>query len=457
MTGRPGGWLPRIAPSLFAALVFLVFAALWRFDFSLYLAVMGRYIWTAPTPIPFDDFNAVLQAGACWAQGADVYLPNGCMHGGSFNYSPALLRIGLLFDGQGTGLAAGTLLSLIFIASCAWLPPARTGRELVLRCAVICSSAAAHGMECGNIDLAMFSLAAAGVALQSAGFAGRLAGYAIFLLGGALKFYPAVLLVFLLRESRWRLAGIGLILAAGAAMVLWRDGGELRTILDSLPLGLPFRGSFGAINLPFGLVLLAFMPKPSVLPDGATFHLALHHPGLPVLVIVGSKILTIAGLIAGLRLVPDYAAGLAALDARRQSFLVAGATLIAFCFYVAPNYEYRGVFLLFTLPGLYTMAAAPGRRAGPWLWLMLALIPLLLWERALWQIFEWMGSLLPGRRLADCLGIVLWLLRECGWWFIAVNLTAISFAYLRAAMQNLRSGSGVLLRDETGWSLSQRE
>jgi hypothetical protein len=441
----PGSWLYRIAPSLFAACLFLGFAVLRQLDPVFYVAVMHHYIWTLATDMPFGDLGAVLQASACWHQGADVFQPNVCMGGGMFNYSPFLLRIGLLGLGPQALLPSGVVLSLAFIAACALLPPARTSGELVLRCALLCSCAAAHGVECGNIDLAMFVLVVIGLALQQAKFAGRLLGYAVFLLGGALKFYPAVLLALLLRENRQRVAGIVIALACGAAVVLWRDWQALSGLFANLPLGLPFRGSFGAVNLPFGLAMLGFMTRPSVLPDSTQFYMALHHPHLATYVVLGSKLLVAAGLIAGMQLAPRYTAGLQALDHGRRAFLVAGALLLAFCFYIAPNYEYRGVFLLLAVPGLYSMARAEGRSGGCCAGLMLTLMPLLLWERVLWEAGRRIGEMLPGHALAAGIGIGLWVLREYAWWFIMVRFTAIAIAYMRGALHSLLTGTGMLL------------
>lgn len=443
-----GGWAYRFAPSVCAALVFLGFVLLWTFDRGLYLALLRPYIWTDPTNPPFTDLGAVLKAGACWHQGADVFQANACMDGGMFNYSPVLLRIGLLGVGLGAQLPGGVALSLAAIAACALLPPALTRGELALRCALLCSGAAAHAFECGNIDLAMFVLVAAGVALQRLHFAARLAGHALFLLGGALKFYPAILLALLLRETRRRLICIAAVLALSAAVLLWGHWQQLSGILGTLPLGLPFRGSFGAINLPFGVILLACMSRPSVLPDGTVFETALHHSYLAAAVVIASKILVLAGLMAGMKRAPRYTAGLAALDDGRRVFLVAGAVLLAFCFFSAPNYEYRGLFLLLTLPGLHAMALAAGRRSA--LWLVLALMPLLLWERVLWEIFGGIGALLPGHALAAALGIALWLLREAGWWFIIIQLTAIAIAFLRVSLHHLCTDTATIFQRAAG-------
>lgn len=430
-------WGLRCGPSLVAAAVFLVFALLWLDDRGLYLAVLRQYIWTAPGNIPFGDLSAVLHAGECWRHGVNVLVNNACMHGGMFNYSPVLLRINLLGVGPEAVLTGGVVMSLLFIAASALLPPVRTRLEFLLRCIVLCSCATAHGFEIGNIDLAMFTIAAVGLALQCGPFAGRLVGYGLFLFGGALKFYPAVLLVLIVRERGVRLLCLGAVLALGAGLVLWRYGHEMQGIFGGLPIGPPFRVSFGALNLPFGLLLFLFMPWPTVAPDTPMLHVALHHAGMPLYVILGARCLTVAALIAGLRLVPRYTQPLAVLDEARRIFLMGGAVLIAFCFYTAPNFEYRGIFLLLCLPGLYSLAMARHRSAR----LILVMIPLLMCERVMWTVFSGIGTLLPGHALAAWLGIALWLLREVCWWFIAVSFTAIGFAYLRMGLQALLPGA----------------
>lgn len=429
-------FLYRCAPSICAALLFLGFVLLWQNDRALYMALLHPYIWTDPTNPPFTDLSAVLLASDCWRQGVDVLQPNACMGGGMFNYSPLLLRLGLLGLGQGILLPGGVALSLAAIAACALLPPPLSRRELALRCLLLCSGAAAHAFECGNIDLAMFILVVSGLGLQRRYFIARLAGYGLFLLGGTLKFYPAVLLLLLLRESRRRVFCLGAGLALAAVLLLWHDWQALSGIFSTLPLGLPFRGSFGAINLPFGVILLGFMSRPSVLPGGAVFEAALHHPQLAALVVISSRFLFLCALLAGLKLAARHTVALAALDDGRRVFLAAGAVLLAFCFFTAPNYEYRGLFLLLTVPGLYAMGTPAAR-------LMLALMPLLLWERVLWEVCGSIGTLLPGG-LSAALGILLWLLREAAWWFIIIEFTAIAIAYARLATASLHRYGNII-------------
>jgi hypothetical protein len=108
-------------------------------------------------PHPFVDLRAILQGGACWRAGVNVYTPSACLDGGVFNYSPLLLRAALLPIGPWDTLAGGVLFCLAYMAALARLPPPAGHREFWLRLAASFSPAAYYALEQGNLDVAIFA------------------------------------------------------------------------------------------------------------------------------------------------------------------------------------------------------------------------------------------------------------------------------------------------------------
>ncbi|MDR3505011.1 MAG: hypothetical protein P4L52_02090 [Acidocella sp.] len=352
---------------------------------------------------PFVDTLAVLQAGACWRAGVDVYHPSACLDGGVFNYSPVLLRIGLLGLGAHDTLAVGLLLCLAFLAALALLPAPARGGEFRLRLTASLSPASYYALEQGNLDAGLFAAIALAVWLLWRVPKLRLAAYGIFALGAAAKFYPVSCFALALRERRrvvLALAGAGL---AGLAFVAWRYGHGVAAALAIIPSGTPFRASFGRIDLPRGLAMLHLLRFP---PGAVSWGLA-------------------AGMLGGgWALRHGWEKALAALDEGRRLYLVTGAVVTLFCFLAAQNIEYRAVYLLLTLPGLWQL----GRR-----WL-LAVILLLLWEAVPRALIS--GLVQP--YIPAVPAVWFWLLREGLWWWVAVEFTALSFAFAARQAPRLR-------------------
>ena len=427
MPGKDGPHLGyRLIPSLVAAGLYLAVVGLWFFSHPAYEALLRFWDFMAD-PKPFSDLNSVLRAIACARQGVDVYTPSACMKGGVYNYSPFFLHIGWTGLGPAARFSGGLLLAVLFLAICALLPPPRGGREQGVRCLALCSSAVVWMLETANLDAAMFGLCAVGVSLLLRGKMGRALGYGVIMLGGLVKFYPAILMALALRETRRYLAVMVGLLAVGGAAYLWRYGQGTWTALAILPAGLPFRGVFGAFNLPFGLALLYNLPVLTLEPGVAQFFAAVRQPHAVVFMVIATRLLVLAGLFAGYRLAPLYARALAGLPSPERLFLVAGGLVISFCFFAAQNLDYRAAFLLLALPGLQLMA-----QRG-----MVLAVLALLWEGGLRHGVAVLGTLLFGAQAALYLGIFFWLLREVLWWWVVINLTAIVIAFLRGHLNRL--------------------
>ena len=302
------------------------------------------------------------------------------MHGGVYNYSPFLLRAAYLPIGPQDQMVGGIFLGLAFLAALSLLPPARSRSELLLRILATCSETVVFALERANFDVVIFLMTLLGVLLLLANRWMALLGYAVFLLGAALKFYPAALLALAIRERlSLALAVAVLIVSAGVSYAMFFAHGT-EVAVGMLPTGLPLRGIFGAINLPFGLVLLRFFPVLTLEPNQSQYLAAIRHPHAVFFIYLTSKCLMIAAVMMAIVMAPRYETAFRDLDTQRSLFLMAGAILIVFCFFSAQNISYRGIFLILTLPGLWSMAAqSPGRDRRTFVMFSVSVL-MLLWE-----------------------------------------------------------------------------
>jgi Glycosyltransferase family 87 len=349
---------------------------------------------------PFVDLRAILQGGACWRAGVDVYRPSPCLGGGIFNYSPLLLRAARLPIGPQDALAGGLLFCCAYAAALCLLPRPANWREFWLRAAASFSPAGYYALEQGNLDTLIF---AAVVLMLRLGWRRRGWGYAVFALGAAAKFYPVALFALALRESRrifflLAVAGLGLSLLA---LVFYGHG--LMAAVVSIPSGTPFRASFGRIDFTRGLVMLHLLPR-------GTAQLC-------------SWVLALGTVPLARWRRPVWARHLARLGVDEAAFLVAGAAVTAFCFMAAQNIEYRAIFLLLTLPALVRFG-----RLLPWVVLAL------LWE----AVPRALLSSLAQPYLPHLPGLCLWLLREGLWWWLVVEFMAIALAFADTELKRLK-------------------
>jgi hypothetical protein len=398
-------------------------------DQPLYMTVLTA-VMMRPYGTPFIDIAQMPGVVDCWRHGIDPYVTASCdLLDRPFAYSPLWLRAGFLATGPdavpwlGLGLASAFFLSLVLLP-----PPRRRGGLLLLALAAF-SSLPVFALERGNIDVAMFLLIVTGGWLCFRDGSARMVGYSLVLLAGLLKFYPLVLCLLVLRERFLR----AVLLAMAALIVLvlfvWHFQAELAEMAGNLPSLGYFTDTFGARQLPIGLGV--------ILRD-------LGIDRLPLLGEVDSKrslVLVMIVLIAShlaasaiafrLAMLPGMRAALGALTAREGGFLVIGAALLCGCFFAGQNVGYRGIHLLFVVPGLAALALAPAAGAMRTLfrWLTV-LVMLLLWGLSLQQLVAWLsgGSARPmgGSVAMD----FYWIGHELAWWWVVSVLLAIVIRFV---------------------------
>ncbi len=425
----------RYGASLAVALVYGAFILLRLRAPHAYEALL--LVWDAmPNQHPYGDLNAILQAGACWHEGVNVYAPSDCMNGGVYNYSPFLLRAADFGIGPQDLTVGGLLYGAAFIAALALLPAAQGCAELMARVLSVCSGTVVYALESSNFDVVMFLLTLIGVLALLARRWVAFLGYAVFLFAAACKFYPVVLLGLAVRERLVVLfAVLGMSAAAGAVFLICFAHGSA-TAISILPAGLPFRCVFGAMNISFGLALLRYLPVLTLEPNVPQFFTVVGHPGVAAFIVLGTKLLTALGLLAGYIVAPRYERLLLTLDASRLLFFMAGAVVTVFCFFAAQNLDYRGVFLLFLLPGLSAMAVESRWGRG-----LLVCVLLVLWEAFFREGTAVLGRAILGPEHAVYAQIVFWLCREALWWCVAIQLTGCVVCYLRAELRRMLLGT----------------
>ena len=394
----------------------IALALLYHLDPGYYYRVLA-FIGIAPFQYPFFDIQGILSWVDCWQRGVDVYVTNPCdVRYRVFTYSPLWLRLAFLPGKEWTN-PLGLCLAISFFLALAVLPPPRSSRELLLRLVATLSPVTTFAVERANIDLLMFLIATAAGVLVLGPIRRRVAAYAMIVIGGLLKIYPLVLMVLTLRER----PRVFLWVNGAAAAVVLATGvyfhAEVVKVVPNIPRGEAFSDLFGAHFLPD---LIAQMV------DGAV------HPGLVELRLVklatfAALFLASAGWFFAMVRRLDFRIALARLPEQEKIFLLIGAALVGGCFFAGSNIGYRGIHLLFTLPGLLAMARMEAdmrvRRValqGCALVVALTWAGFFTWYGLFPKTLEWIGKV-PGARLVQ----FLWCISQIAWWLVATLFIAV--------------------------------
>lgn len=408
----------RFMPTLAGAAAFCFMALLFSANTELYYGVIVGWGFS-PTPVPFWDTSAVLAAIDCHRAGVDVWQFNACMNGGLYTYSPFLLEAAVLPITRDMAIPVGIVLAALFLLSQAVLPAGRDWKETTLRCLAVLSTAAAFGVERGNLDLALYAMATGGAWLLLRPRL-RWVGYATFVFAALLKFYPVTLLVLAVRE-RPRIALITGV-AAGALLLalVTLAAGEMRTALGVTPVGWPFGDVFGAFNLPYGIFVVPSAPGGSEI-GPEVFRAPLPWQGWLILCVP----LAFAGYVATSHLRRDKAAW-RDLDPDRAIWLAAGAVVTIGCFFAAQNAAYRAIFLLLTLPGLHALMVGDQSRQGRYRSVIVVVL-FVLWQELVHRLVIRIGA---GSDPGSSLVLLYWAFRELVWWWLVARLASLLAAFL---------------------------
>ena len=389
-----------------------------------YMAILRLY-GVDPFRFPFLDISGPLAAWDCTRLGIDVVEHNPCdVLGRGYTYSPLWMAGSFIPLGTGATGVVGWVLGLLFILSLTLLPPARRPWELVLVVLATNSTMVVFAVERANQDIILFMLALCAGFLAGGSLPARLVAYLVALGAALIKYYPITLLILSFRER------VAVFLANGLAMaglIVLFLAAYLPDVERGLPLiasGSYFANWFAAKNLPFGVTELIFgMSGRSA--DTFTFTL-LGTALYGVLVLSGAlicrRLLTRTALRQTFSRILGY----------ERIFLVVGSTLIVGCFFAGQSTGYRGIFLLFVLPGLLAIARVAADSATRRLCRAAAIVLLLL----MWGEFFRTGlaAILARLDISPLSGtvstLIFWLAREFAWWWIVSVMVAFLISFL---------------------------
>lgn len=394
----PADRFPRWAvPASAAAL----FAALYGFyaigQGSLYRAVLEAW-GIGPYDFPFLDTRGELSAIECWRMGIDVYVTNPCdALGWLFDYSPLLLWASVFDLGTSDTRAAGLMVDGLFLLSLAALPAPRGRPAMALMLLGVFSTMTVFALERANNDLLIFTLAALAGLFLSRVSSARFLAYPLIVTAALVKFYPAVLLALGLRERPRVFAVIAAASVAVLALFAAVYYAELRAALANVAEGKNFTDLFGAPNLPNGLATL--FPTLPIRPGALRI----------VLYLAAASGAAVIAASPGLRV------SCRRLPPPEAIFLEIGAWLTVGCFLAGQSIGYRGIILLFALPGLWSLAQAPGSGFQRVLFrTAIGLVLFLMWGEFFRHLVD---------NLAPAPGpFLFWLGRELAWWAVVTLL-----------------------------------
>jgi hypothetical protein len=432
----------KFGTSLSALIIFLIFVIFQQCSPIIYNELI--HVTLGIPSHPFSDLSSILLAASCWKQGVNVYAASSCMGGGVYNYSPFLLRIAYLPITPQHAVLGGFFLDLLFIVCLSALPAPMSWGEFWARTVAAVSTSAILGLELANLDVLLFSLTVLSILLLRRALQFRLAAYGIIIIMAAIKFYPGIMLALLLRESLLKMVLIAVpIMLLGIIFVLhYRSG--ISTAYEIRPSGLPFSWLFGIINLPFGIALLSHMQIVTLEPGQAQYLAATLQPGTLYFFLYGVVLLSAAIIVFAIILKRRYQPLMDGMDQTTNLCLTAGALVIVSCYFIAQNVDYRGLFLMLTIPGFFSMANKASGRFRILLYAGIVSMMIVLWESLLRLLTVKTSSVLLGTKLAVYPEIAFWLFRECLWCFIVAQLSSIILAFLLTSLSNILKDAKML-------------
>jgi hypothetical protein len=367
----------------------------------------------------------------CHRLGIDVFAENPCdVLGRRLNYSPLWLLLSVLPVTTAWTAAVGSALGTLFLGSLFLLPAGRGWWQVAIIALATISGSVAFAVERGNVELVIFILTALVVRLVGLRFWLRGTGYAIAALAGLLKFYPAVLLLTVVRERIAICMAVGVVAAGTLAAFAALDWHVLIRVLTSIPTTYYSDGYvFGARDLPFELADIFGWSQGTA---SALF---------------AALALCVLGLALHTSVHSDLRVRLAVLSDLEATSLLAGCALILACFFTAQNVLYRGIHFLFVMPALTALMHQPGERRLAQLPTLGAVLILVLmdWAALRRLILPGLSAIGVSTRYMTAMNFNVWLIRELIWWVIVTIIATLFLALLAGSpvWRDLRAGTRI--------------
>ncbi len=434
------GWAYRFCAAGSVLVLFLGLSWLHAYgNRELYEDILRSY-GIVPFRFPFVDISGSLAAWECARQGIDVILSNPCdVLNRGYNYSPIWLAAAGIPLGVNDTMAVGWAVDLLFIASLSLLPSPERPLELALVVAATASTMVVFALERANPDILLFMMALAAGLCAECRSPLRFVGYSAALLAALIKYYPATVLIVILRERPRIVFVVALVIAAVLALFFAEYQAEIAKGWPHIARGRYDTDLFGAQNLPVALSLAAeeaAQPSSAAALVGGITRIGLYAA------LIGAAIAICRRLLRW----PELRAALAALAARERLLLVIGSAAIAGCFFAGQSVGYRGVFLLLVMPGLLAVSRVPLRRCRALGLGAATVIVLLMWGECFRvNLHAALQRLEAPESVACAIELQFWLWRELGWWWIVSVMLAV-LADFACQAPLLRDAASLLAR-----------
>lgn len=343
----------RIRAILACVLVMLILASL----IALYGYDETWELWGIPTMTThFADLRTITGGAESYAQGFDPMIFNPGDPGlRTLNYPRIWQSLYFLGVDQSHTIYMGSVFILLFIVGVCLILPRAGYDMIVLVMAAVLSPAVLLGFERGNTDLFMFFLAAFSVVIAKRWYA--LSALTV-LIGFVLKLFPIFGCAVLLGSNRSTFFKYALAILALATLYVVLTYSDLVLIKANTPQG---------INNSYGLNVL-WMNLVSLDPTIAGYARYLSYLALLLSMWHASTALLRA----------DFMSGTPSQEIYIDSFRV-GAAIYVGTFLLGNNFDYRLMFLIFTIPQLAIWAKGSAKSISASSILVLSSIFISLW------------------------------------------------------------------------------
>ena len=417
--------LARTVPSFVGLAALIIVSGLWLSGAQSIYEQLLTFWGTAPFRYPFVDLDGSLAAWECARKGVDVIVANPCdVLQRGYNYSPFWMTLSWIPLGRPDRIAAGLLLAVSFVLSLAALPPPLSRSEMLLRISGVLSTMVVFAIERANPDLLVFILVVIALELLRRSTVARGLGYSLAFLAGAIKYYPFVLLGLAIRERLWLALVVTLSASIGLVSFWQVYAAQIIEGLPGIASGVPYGDMLAAKNFPVGLFgVLDYLTGSTDIAAKA----AILATVLLLAVVTWAMIrVSLNGRIV---------AALDGLDEPRRLALLAGALLLSGCFLAGQNVGYRGIFLLFVLPGMFALGRDETSAIAPAARLAAGAIPVLMWTEAIraWLHIGAASEYPPPGFMSvrsEPLDFIIWCGREIAWWFLVGFLITLIFSFV---------------------------
>ena len=372
-------WACGIVVLLFTMLfVFLGYNNTWR-------------LWNIPVLEPhFADLRTITHGAESYAKGFDPMVENPeDPWQRPLNYP----RVWQVLYSFGINKSHTTIFGIIvvisfFLGVCLILPNC-DNKTLLLTFAAVLSPASLLGVERGNIDLLVFFFAALSVAAIKR--SGLLASICV-LIGFALKLFPVLGLSILLREQKSKFLSYAFMAAVFVAIYVLLNYSDIVLVMEGTPQSTYLSYGLNVFwmhltksNITLGSYVKIFCYSAMVIIPLWFYYLIFYRKKTPLHTSFST----------------EY------LDAFRV-----GATIYMGTFVIGNNWDYRLVFLIFTIPQMYIWIEAHAGRISIVSKLTMLAVFLSLWHLLMLKIFEY----IPYG------GIVAYVLDEAANWMVLFGL-----------------------------------